>query len=73
MGTFHLSARHVVCLRSGIDDLVHRLHGEIERHEFDDRLQAGHRCANADAGKRMFGDRRIDYLPGAEFLKQPLA
>ena len=69
----HLAARHVQRLGRGVDDLVDRLHGEIEGHEFDDRLQAGHRRTDADAGKAMLGDRRIDHAPGAEFLQQALA
>ncbi len=68
----HLSAGHVERLRRRIDDLIHRLHREVERHEFDDRLQACHRRANADAGKAVLGDRRVDDAPGAEFLQQPL-
>ncbi len=68
----HLSARHVQRLGRGIDDLVHRLHGEVEGHEFDDRLQPRHRRTNADAGKAVLGDRRIDHALGAEFLQQAL-
>ena len=35
-------------------------------------LQARHRRADANAGKAMFGDRRIDDPLGAEFLEQSL-
>ena len=69
----HLAAGHVQRLGRGVDDLVDRLHGEVEGHEFDDRLQAGHRRTDADAGKAVLGDRRIDHAPGAEFLQQSLA
>src|SRR6202035_158828 len=46
-------------LRRRIDDLVDRLHGEVEGHELDDRLQARHRRAHRDAGKAMLGHRRM--------------
>ena len=68
----HLAAGHVERLGRGVDDLVDRLHGEVEGHELDDRLQAGHRRADADAGKAVLGDRRIDHALGAEFLQQAL-
>src|SRR5438270_1679732 len=32
----HLSARHVVRLRRRIDDVIDRLHREVEGHELDD-------------------------------------
>ncbi len=70
--TAHLAARHIQRFRCRVDDLVDRLHGEVERHELDDRLQAGHRRTDADTGKTMLGDRRIDHAPRAEFLQQPL-
>jgi hypothetical protein len=48
------------------------LAAEFEGHEFDDRPQAGHRRANADAGEAVFGDGRVDDALGAEFLQQVL-
>ena len=68
----HLAAGHVERLGRRIDDLVDRLHGEVEGHEFDDRLQAGERRADAETGKAMLGDRRVDHALRAEFLQQPL-
>ncbi len=68
----HLAARHVEGLGRRIDDVVDRLHGEVPRHELDDRLQAGQRRADAEAGEAVFGDRGVDHAPGAEFLQQPL-
>ena len=68
----HLPARHVERLGGGIDDLVHRLHGEVEGHELDDRLQPGHCRADAQPRKAVLGDRRVDDAPGAELLQQPL-
>ena len=68
----HLSARHVQGLRGGIDQLVNRLHGEVECHEFDDGLQTCECRADAKAGKSVLGDRRVDDAFGAEFLQQAL-
>ncbi|MGY4504782.1 hypothetical protein ACVWYH_008739 [Bradyrhizobium sp. GM24.11] len=68
----HLAAGHVERLGGGVDDLVDRLHGEVEGHELDDRLQPGHRGTNADTGKAVLGDRRVDHAPGAKFLEQSL-
>ena len=56
----HLAARHVERLGGRVDDLVDRLHGEVEGHELDDRLEAGERRADAEAGKAVLGDRRVD-------------
>ncbi len=55
-----------------IDDVIDRLHREIEGHELDDRPEAAHRRAGADAGEAVFGDRGVDHPPGSEFLEQPL-
>ena len=52
--------------------MVDRLHREVEGHELDDRPQAAHRRTGADAGKAVFGDRRIDHARFAEFLEQAL-
>ena len=71
-GAAHLPARHVAGLGGGIDDLVHRLHGEIPGHEFHDRLQAVERRAHAQAGKAMLGDGRVDDAALAELLQQAL-
>ena len=67
-----LPARHIGRLRRRIDELIHRLHGEIEGHEFDDGFQSVEGRADADAGKAVFGDRRVDDAPRAEFFQQPL-
>src|SRR4051794_24261726 len=71
--TAHLAARHVTRLRCRVDDLVDRLHREIEGHEFDDRPQTGKPGADPEPGKALLGDRRVDDAPGPEFLQQPLA
>ena len=36
-------------------------------------LQARHGRADADAGKALLGDRRVDHALGAELLEQALA
>src|SRR5690606_17943005 len=71
-GAAHLSTGHVESLGCGIDNLVDRLHGEVESHELDDRSKAGKGRAYAEAGEAMLGDRRV-YHPGvAELGQQPL-
>jgi hypothetical protein len=65
----HLAAGHVAGLGGGVDDLVHRLHGEVEGHELDDGLQPCQRRADAETGKAMFGDRRVDHAVRAELLQ----
>ena len=68
----HLAARHVELLGGRVDDLVDRLHGEIPGHEFDDRAQAGEGGADADAGKAMLGDGRVDDALRPDFLQEVL-
>ena len=69
----HLPARHVERLGRRVDDLVDRLHGEVPGHELDDRPQARHGRAHADAGKPLLGDGRIDHALRPELLEQALA
>ena len=52
--------------------MINRLHGKVEGHELDDRAQAAHRCAGADPGKAVFGDRGIDHPLWAELIEQTL-
>jgi hypothetical protein len=72
-GAAELAARHVERLGGGIDDLVDRLHGEVPGHELDDGLEPRHGGADADAGKALLGDRRVDDALVAKLLQQPLA
>ncbi len=72
-GTAHLPAGHVARFRSGIDDLVNRLHGEIPGHEFDNGFQPGKTGTHTKAGEAMFGDWRIDHAARAKFIQQALA
>ena len=69
---FHLAAGHVERLRRRVEDLVDRLHGEVEGHELDDRLEAGERGADAEACEAVLGDRRIDHALRTELLQQAL-
>src|SRR5579864_7906352 len=69
----HLAARHVARLGRRVDQLVHRLHREIERHKLDDRPEAAEGGADAKAGETLLGDRRIDDAPRAELLQEALA
>ena len=68
----HLPARHVIGLRRRIDDVIDRLHREVEGHELDDRAQAAHRRARSKPGEAIFGDRRVDDALGPELLQQVL-
>ncbi|MCY1300269.1 hypothetical protein D9M70_498300 [compost metagenome] len=68
----HLATGHVERLGSGVDDLVDRLHGEVEGHELDDRAKTGHGSADADTGKAMLGDRGVNDATRTEFLQQAL-
>ena len=68
-----LAAGHVERLGGRVDDVVDRLHGEVPGHELDDRPQARHRGADAEAGEAVLGDRRVDHPLGAELLEQALA
>jgi hypothetical protein len=52
--------------------MVDRLHGEVEGHELHDRLQTAKGRADAEAGKTVLGDRRVDDALSAEFVEQPL-
>src|SRR3546814_20621556 len=55
-----------------IDDVIDRLHREVEGHELDDRAQAAHRRARAEPGKAVFGDRRIDDALVADLVEKYL-
>src|SRR5690349_20661943 len=68
----HLAARHVAVLPGRVDDLVDRLHREIEGHELDDRPQASKARTDPKAGKALLSDRRIDDSPRSKFLQQTL-
>ena len=71
-GAGHLTAGHVVGLGRRVDDVVNRLHGEVEGHELDNRVQAAPGRAHRDAGKADLGDRGVDHPLGPEFVQQTL-
>jgi hypothetical protein len=56
----HLAARHVARLGRRVDQLVHRLHGKVEGHELNDRLEPRKGGAEPEPGKPLLGDRRVD-------------
>ena len=68
-----LVARHVAHCGRGVEDLVEREQAEIHRHQFDDRAHAGHRRADAGAGKPGLRQRRIANSLRTELGKQALA
>ena len=68
-----LAARHVPHVGGVVDDLVDGDPGEAEGHELDDRAEAHHRGADADAGEAFLGDRRVDHAAGAELVEEALA
>ena len=49
-------------------DLIDRDEREVPGHELDDRPQADHRGADADADEAALGDRRVDDALLAELL-----
>src|SRR3546814_15614637 len=53
----HLAAGHVEGLGGGVDELVHRLHGEIEGHELDDRPQTAEGGTDAKPGEAVLGNQ----------------
>src|SRR5262245_32472344 len=71
-GTAELAAGHVERLGCRVDDMVDRLHGKIEGHEFDDRLQTSEGRTHAKACETDFSDRRIDHSLCTELFKQTL-
>ena len=67
-----LAAAHVAHVSGVVHKLVEGDVGEAEGHELDDRAQANHRRADADAGEAVLGDRGVDDPPGAELVEHPL-
>ncbi len=68
-----LAAGHVERLAGRVDQLVHRLHGEVPGHELHDRLQPGHGRAHRHAGEAVLGDRGVDHAAVAELFQQAAA
>ena len=60
-----------MCFGGLVDHLVHGERQEIAEHDVDDRAQARHRGADANAGEAGFGNRSVEHALGAEFFHQP--
>src|SRR3546814_9031724 len=58
----HLAAGHVEGLGGGVDELVHRLHGEIEGHELDDRPQTAEGGTDAKPGEAVRSEEHTSEL-----------
>ena len=67
-----LPARHLADLGGVVDQLIGGDQREVPGHELDDRPQADHRGADAEAGEAALGDRRVDDALLAELLEHPL-
>ena len=52
------------------DDLVHRRVGETVKLHLRDGVESGHRQAHGHAQDAGFGQRRVEYAPGAEACLQ---
>src|SRR3546814_1212960 len=61
-GTAHLAARHIICFGRRVNDMIDRLHGEVEGHEFDDRPQTTHRRAGPKARKTIRSEEHTSEL-----------
>ena len=64
----HLTARHIKCFRSGINDLIHRLHCKIKSHKLYNRAQTTKGCPDCNSRKSMFGDWRVNDPFTAELI-----
>mmetsp|Transcript_14404 Transcript_14404/g.51208 ORF Transcript_14404/g.51208 Transcript_14404/m.51208 type:complete len:421 (+) Transcript_14404:49-1311(+) len=71
-GAAEVAVGHVRLLRGRVDDLVHGLHGEVERHELAHGPQVLVRRPRRDAGEARLGDGRVEDAPVAVLLKQAL-
>ena len=71
-GTGTVTTGHVADLGRGVDHVVDGLHGEVEGHELDDRLETVHRSTATDTRETDFGDRSVDHSLGTESLGQTL-
>ena len=67
-----LAARRIGVVRHHVDQLVGRQDHEVDADMDVDRPQAADRGAEAEAGHRVLGDRRVEAALLAELLDQPL-
>ena len=68
---FGLAVRHITALGEFVGDIIETDREEIRKHDFRDRLQAGHRRAHGGAEDRLFGDRRVAHAQRAKLFVQP--
>ncbi len=66
----HLSAGHIERLGGRVDYMVDGLHGEVKGHKLDNRAKAPHGRADANAGKSVLGNRRINHAALTKFFEQ---
>ena len=67
-----LAAAHRQHVGSVVHHLIKRDERKTEGHEFDDRTQSDHGGTDTEAGKSIFGNRRVDNSLGAEAFEQAL-
>ena len=72
-GAAHLPSRHIQRLGRRIQNMINRLHREIEGHELNNRPQPGKGRPHRHAGKAMLSNRHIQHPLGAKLIQQPLA
>src|SRR3989338_4183882 len=68
----HLPTRHIASFSSRIYDLIHSLHGEVESHKFNNRLQSRKRRTNSQTSETMLSDWRINHALSTKLVKQTL-
>src|SRR6266404_6676067 len=67
-----LTTRHGEHIRGVVHHLIERHKRKAERHELDDRPQSDHGRADAESGKTILADRRIDDPLRTEAFEQTL-
>src|SRR6267378_1691906 len=72
-GDIKLPARHRVHIRRVVHNLIECHERKAERHKFNNRSQADHRRANAQAGKAILANWCVDNASRAKMLKQTVA
>lgn len=66
------TSRHVMCLGARVDDLIDRLHGEVECHELADRMQTCQSCTYSQTCEARFRDWCINHSVLSEPIQQAL-
>ena len=68
-----LAARHHEHVWRVVHDLIESDQRKAEGHEFDNRAQTDHGCADAESGETVFANRSVDNSLGSKSFEQPLA